>query len=308
MTAGLRLNRVLCALDLECRPHAPLAHAGWLANEFGVALDGLYVSAPLMDWGGRLERVRRLIAEHNAHEQLDALLAPFASSLDVQSFVTRGVSEDVIGAHAREHQADLIVLGGSRKSVGGGAASLASILSEQTEGAVLTVPSDSAACTLRRLLIPVTLTTPDSPAVLWATTLARRFGASVKVTGVLPAHSHLWSVLTRQQPARAALEHNLSVAVQRVVLSLDQAGVAVEALPAPLLSVTDLAQLAEATAFDLIVLGLPRRSADGPEAALLERLRRTGSSPLLSIRARPAGIATRQRPSLEFEPAHLISA
>jgi len=290
----LRLKRVLCALDVERSARAPLAHAGLLSREFGVPLDGLYVAAPLVQWGGRVERVRRLIAEHNAHERLDALLAPFASSLDVQSFVTRGTSGAVIGAHATEHCADLIVLGGARKRMAGASSRLASILSAHAERGVLTVPGDSPACALRSILLLVTPGTLEAPALKWTKTLARRFGARVKVVGVGATNFGFWRGLGLRNWAPAERQNDLRLAVQAATQSLVSAGIAADAAAEPLVT-SDVELLLESAGFDLVVLGLPA-CAESPESVLLDRLRKDGGVPVLSIGApgSPVAVSTRR--------------
>jgi len=288
----LRLKRVLCALDVERSARAPLAHAGLLSREFGVPLDGLYVAAPLVEWGSRVERVRRLIAEHNAHERLDALLAPFSSSLDVQSFVTRGTSSEVIGAHANEHRADLIVLGGARKRMAGPSSKLASILSAHAERGILTVPGDSPACALRRILLLVTPDTVAASPLRWTKTLARRFGARVKVVGVGPASLGFWRGLSlRTRPTER--QHDLQSAVQAAEQSLAAAGIATEAPSAPLLA-SEVELLLQSAGFDLVVLGLPA-GTDSTESVLLDRLRKEGGVPVLSIRARASLVTASSR-------------
>jgi hypothetical protein len=232
-----------------------------------------------------LDRVRRLIAEHHAHERLDALLAPFASSLDVSSFVTRGSSGDVIGVHAAQHCADLIVLGGARKRVGASPGSLASMLSAGAERGVLTVPGESPSCALRTILLPVTAATPDSPALSWITMLARGFGARVKLVGVLPTSSGFWRSASRT-PVTAARENDLRLAMRAVARSLSAADVATSAASRSMPS-AELESVVDSRAFDLVVLGLPA-GVTSPEAALLERLRKNGTTPVLSIRARSA--------------------
>lgn len=283
---SLRLQRVLCALDVERSARAPLAHAGLLSQQLDVPLDGLYVTAPLGEWGNRLERVRRLIAEHNAHQRLDELLAPFASSLDVQAFVTRGANGDVIDAHATQHNADLIVLGGARKRVGTSSSGLASILSARADRGVLTVPGDSPACALRRILLPVTADTLETPALAWTIKLARRFGASVQLVGLAPASSGFWRGLTRRSPVVAELEDGIRVTARVIERCLSAASVPVGVQHAAV-SLADVEPLVEATETDLVVVGLPAWAAS-PESALLERLRRHGNVPVLSIRARAA--------------------
>jgi hypothetical protein len=297
----LPLKRVLCALDVERSARAPLAHASSLSQQLGLPLDGLYVAPPLGGWEDRLARVRRLISEHNARERLDALLAPFASLLDVQSFVTRGASGDVIGAHAAQHCADLIVIGSARQRTTAGATHLASRLSAAAERGVLTVPGDSPSCALRTILLPVTARTPETPALAWVTMLARSFGARVELVAVEPTSLGFWRSLTRRPPLSAALPDEVQHALRVVERSLSAAGITTSGVNAvrPALEVESWVESAEC---DLVVVGLPA-SVASQEAVLLERLRKNGTTPVLSIRAskRLAAVATHRRLDDECE-------
>lgn len=286
----LRLKRVLCALDVERSARAPLAHASLFSRQFGVPLDGLYVAPALSEWEDRLARVRRLIAEHNAHERLDALLAPFASLLDVHSFVTRGASGDVIGAHAAQHCADLIVLGGARQRATAGATHLASRLSAAAERGVLTTPGDSPSCALRTILLPVTASTPETPALAWVTMLARSFGARVELMAVESSSLGFWRSLTRRAPVAAELRDEVQHAVRAIERSLSAAGITISGASAPVAAL-EVESSVQSAACDLVVLGLPA-SVASPETLLLERLRKNCATPVLSSRASKWAAAT----------------
>lgn len=297
----LPLTRVLCALDVERSARAPLAHASSLSQQLRLPLDGLYVTPPLGGWEDRLGRVRRLIAEHNARERLDALLAPFASLLDVNSFVTRGASSDVIGAHAAQHCAELIVIGGARQRATAGATQLASRLSAAAERGVLTVPGDSPSCALRTILLPVTARTPESPALAWVTMLARSFGASVELVAVEPMSLGFWRSLTRRSPLAGELQDDVLHALRIIEQSLSAAGITTIGASAPV-PAAEIESRVEAAEWDMVAVGLPA-SVASPEAVLLERLRKNGTTPVLSIRAskRLAAVATLRRLDDECE-------
>lgn len=281
ISQALRLRRVLCALDLERSVRAPLAHAGWFSQELGVPLDGLYVAAPLGEWRSRLERVRRLIADHQAQERLDALLAPFASSVDVQSFVTRGASGDVISAHASRHGADLIVLGGG-KNAAACASKLAASLSGCAERGVLTVPGDADVRALRKILLPVTNVTPETPALAWVTKLARRFGATVELVGVNHSTRGFWRGLVRSRVS-AEPKTDVQLALQTLEQRLLAAGVTA-VVATERLRWLNADALLESGGYDLVVVGLPGQ-ARSVESVLLDDMRKNGRVPVLSIRA-----------------------
>jgi len=87
--------------------------------------------------------------------------------------------------------------------------------------------------------------------------------------------------------------------LKRVVCALDvNAHEQLDALLAPFAASLDVQSF------------VPRatRCADGAEAALLERLIRTGNSPVPSTRARPSGIAMRRGDALDREREQRVSA
>jgi nucleotide-binding universal stress UspA family protein len=221
--------------------------------------------------------------------------------LDVQSFVTRGASGDEIGAHAAQHCADLIVIGSARQRTTAGATHLASRLSAAAERGVLTVPGDSPSCALRTILLPVTARTPETPALAWVTMLARSFGARVELVAVEPTSLGFWRSLTRRPPLSAALPDEVQHALRVVERSLSAAGITTSGVNAvrPALEVESWVESAEC---DLVVVGLPA-SVASQEAVLLERLRKNGTTPVLSIRAskRLAAVATHRRLDDECE-------
>jgi nucleotide-binding universal stress UspA family protein len=256
--AAPSLRRVLCAVDVEREACGALAMASVLAEHFEAQLDGLYVAAPSTGWDSRHQRVRRLIVEHNARDRLETLLAPFEGTVPIDSFIARGRAAEMILAHADAHQSDLIVCGISGNSrLGEGSRRLASRVASGATSAVLTVPGDSPACALRRILLVGTAPDATESARAWATSLSGRFDGSVVSVRPDLSERGFWSGLRGS---------------------------------APLLGERDAAELAamvERERFDLVVVGLPG-AADGREATTrwVERLRRTMTVPTLSVRGR----------------------
>jgi nucleotide-binding universal stress UspA family protein len=269
--------------------------ASVLAEQFDADLHGVYAASPNPGWDNRLERVKRLIVEHNAREQLTSLLAPFASALAVDSFVTRGTAVDVILAHADAHEAELIVCGISGSSrVGEGSRRLASAVASRATPAVLTVPGDTPACALRRILLVVTEPDATEAALTWAETLAERFGASISLVRLAQAARGFWPAFgtgLREQ----MFERKRKATLQLAATSVMDAELDLGKPLAPERDANGIAALAERDAFDLVVIGLPptARRAD-PATALVERLRRSSAVPTLSVRA--------PSPALQFLP------
>jgi len=280
--------------------------ASLLAQNFSASLDGLHVVASAADWDARLEKVRRLITEHNAREQLAVLLAPFAASVEVESFVARGAASQAIVSHAALHGADLIVLGGSSTARADGSAQrVIPSVAAQADCAVLSVPGDSSACAMRRMLLAVGAGTDAMAATAWAATLARRFDAVVRVVRVSPASRGFWSTLWAVKPAAASSRDTaLAASVERALHSLRFAQVAALEHPEAELSSFQVAELAAADGYDLVVVGLPAELDRAcAEAELVAKLRRDCLVPTLSIRTHVGGLlAQRGRRQFAREP------
>jgi nucleotide-binding universal stress UspA family protein len=296
------LQRVLCAVDVRSEARGALAMASVLAEHFQAHLQGLYVAAPHHSWDNRTDRVKRLIVEHNARQRLESLLAPFERSLAVNSFVTRGSTADVILAHADVHQSDLIVCGISGNSrTGEGSRRLASAVAARAESAVLTVPGDSPACALRRILLVLTEPQSTEPALHWAKTLAHRFGAKISLVRLDSAPRGFWTGFGGASSRGAGLcadsrERRRHAEQHRVAASVHDSELK---LGAPLLPERDAASIAaliDRESFDLVIVGLPPAADETePATTLVERLRRTSAAPTLSTRA--AGLTLKHLPS-----------
>ena len=283
--AGPTLRRVLCALDVESSTKAPLSIASAFAHGFRASVDALYAPAPLLAFGGRAERVRRLIAEHGARERLQAMLVPFASSLQIESYVTRGPAEDVILAHSQQHQSDLIVLGCQNGTSERGGVSLPVVSAANC--AVLTVRRQTPEVALRRVLLPLGSALAAEPASDWALALAGRFGAEITVVPVanVPGFWRTWTGSAWSAADRRGQKRLLSL-TNLVMSRLSAAGVSAKLHPEPS-DAAGVVSMAAEGGYDLVALGLPPAgdaASDGE--ALARALRRRSDVPVLSVRAR----------------------
>lgn len=295
-------GHVLCAVDVKNAPRGPLAMASILAETFSGSLDGLHTVAPTVAWRSRIERVQRLIVEHNAREHLEALLAPFAASLDVESFVTRGSASAVILEHARLREADLIVLGSEHGVLRNrGEHAVVPRVAAEANCAVLTVPGDSPACALRRILLPVTTAGSPDAAIDWAIALASRFGSQVTVVRVCPSRRRFWSVLTdpKAPEAPASAARRLDAVVEQTLERLRAARIAHVECAARESDAVGVSELAFKLDYDVVIVGLvPPLGPNGAAQELLARLRSGPVISTLSVResgARPSAPRTYAR-------------
>lgn len=287
MSAPPVLRRVLCAVDVQRETRSPLALASVVAEHFEAQLDGLYVATPTSNWDSRVERVKRLIVEHNARGQLETLLAPFGQALDVDSFVTRGNAADEILAHADVHQSDLIVCGISGNSrIGEGSRRLASTVASRASSAVLTVPGDSPACAVRRILLVITTKDATAPALSWAQVLAERFEASISLVRLEPTARRFWAGFGQSSLQADCWERQRAAAQQRIAAFVEDAELEIAELLSPERDAAGIATLAETENFDLVVVGLPHTATRGDTSpTVLSQLRRASTVPTLSVRA-----------------------
>jgi nucleotide-binding universal stress UspA family protein len=287
------LQRVLCALDVDASARGALAVSSVIAQRFHASFDALYAPAPVVAFAGRAERVRRLIAEHNARERMQGLLAPFASSLDISSFVTRGAPSDVILSHSEQHRSDLIVMGTSPKRFSDGNGGIALPVATAATCAVLTVRGQTAACAMRRILLPVGSTLNESAAVGWALALGLRFGAEVHVLRVGSPRVGFWQTWTgsARSPVDLQAERRARLRSEAVLDQLLVAGVeARELKQAEHADEAGMVALANTGRFDLIIAGLHARGDDAAAGeSLVTALRSRSNLPVLSVRAPGAG-------------------
>jgi nucleotide-binding universal stress UspA family protein len=275
---------VLCALNLDGSGEQSWPLASLIAHRFGASLDALHAPSPLLSFGNRADRVRRLIAEHNARERLEGLVAPLGSSLSVSTYVTRGQASSVILSHSERRASDLIVLDASSE-----ASATVTPVSTGASCAVLSVPSGAGGRAMRRILLPIGALVADVPATAWAISLASRFGAEVSVLRVGSSKPGFWKVLTSRRCLEAPPLEEQHAAVVRAgatTLRLKRAGVqapGVERLePADYEAIADHG---ESGGFDLIVMGMHTQgdaATDGQ--GIVADLRRRATIPVLSVR------------------------
>lgn len=286
-----RLKRVLCALDVDDGAQAPLEIASAIAAGFRASADALYAPAPLFAFGGRAERVRRLIAEHNARERLQAMLVPFVSgATHWEPYVTRGLVGDVILSHSERRRSDLIVLG---QRSGGVSASVASAAG----CAVLTVHGHGPERALRRVLLPLSSSLAATCATSWAIALAERFQLEIDVVRVATARGGFWrwGSAPAAPPNRSELQMR---SVAKLTMSrLHAAGVSAK-LRSETFDTGEVIALAASGAFDLVVTGLqqPGDAASDGEAFVHE-LRRGSQVSVLSARSRGTSALFARRPA-----------
>jgi hypothetical protein len=283
------LERVLCALDVDAVGRGTLSVAGLIAERFRASVDALYAPEPLLAFGGRTERVRRLIAEHSARERLQTMTAPFSSSVRVSSFITRGRASSVILSHSEQHRSDLIVLGASSKRLfADSAAEIVMPVSSAASCAVLTVRGQTAECAMRRILLPVGPTLAEAAAASWAIALAQRFAARVDVVPFGDARSGFWKTLAGRAVSGDArrMERRPQARTELVMARLQRAQVDARELLLDDADFAGVVDVAESGCFDLVVMGLHARGdAAGDGEELLRLLRRRTCVPVLSTRA-----------------------
>lgn len=287
------LQRVLCALDVDASARGALSVGSVIAQRFRASFDALYAPAPVVAFAGRRERVRRLIAEHNARERLQGLLAPFASSLSISSFVTRGQPSDVILSHSEQYRSDLIVMGTSPKRFSDGNGGIALPVVTAATCAVLTVRGQTAECAVRRILLPVGPTLAESPAVGWALALALRFGAEVHLLRVGSPRVGFWQAWTGaarsavDEPAERRARLRTDTILNRLLAGRVEAR---ELKQAELADEAGIVALAGTGRYDLIIAGLHARGDDTKAGeSLVSALRSRSNVAVLSVRAPGAG-------------------
>jgi nucleotide-binding universal stress UspA family protein len=287
------LERVLCALDVDASARGALSVGSVIAQRFRASFDALYAPAPVVAFAGRAERVRRLIAEHNARERMQGLLAPFESSLSVSSFITRGQPSEVILSHSEQRRSDLIVMGGSAKlRFGDGSGGIVAPVATAATCAVLTVGGRTAECAMRRILLPVGPTLAESPAVGWAIALGLRFGAEVHLLRVGAPRVGFWQAWAGpgRSPIDLPAERRARLRSDAVLVRLHAARVEARELKhSEHAHAAGIVALAGTGRFDLIIAGLHAQGDDtNAGEALVAALRRRTNASVLSVRA-PGG-------------------
>ena len=276
-----RLERILCAVDLEQPTPNALSLASFIAERFGAGLEALYVGPTATS--GDPAVVQRL---NQVVERLGALgtTAQLASGAPAQTILER----------ASSRCCDLIVLGSRQRSDLGWQFrdDVVRDVSALADCATLTVHERDTPAVLERILVPVDFGPATSSTVDWACALATRFGAEVRLLHVV---SRERSVVGTQDGAELA-------ALERRIASL-KIDVGCQVLVAGSVA-NGIESYNEQGEFDLLVLGLggepqtPTRITRGVVATLRNRL----SIPVLSVRA-PSLDATRPRARAQGQPS-----
>jgi len=171
----LRVRRIVFPTDFSaCAEHA-FSHAAWFAAATGAELHALHVRFPDFEEGPDVE---------------DEDFLPGAAPEDVllrQVSVTADSAQDGIVRYAREHDADLVVMGthgrtGIKRLVLG---SVAEAVVRLAPCPVLTVPEHAPPGAVARVLVPVDFSSFAHPALSHAKALAALYGASLDVLHVV---------------------------------------------------------------------------------------------------------------------------
>ena len=269
---------------------AAARHARLLATELDAAV---HVLSVVSDVGGRENP--RTVAEGAAADAASLISGEDTSAagtaIEATTTVREGEPAETILTHADEIGADLIVMGthgrtGVDRVVSG---SVTEHVTRHSEVPVFTVRGDAAVPTrYERLLLPTDGSSCAETAVDQAAQLATAFDATVEVVSVVDVNTVAsQSELTNARQVVGELETQSETAVERVADRLREAGVTAETVVLQGTPATTIADRAEETGADLIVMGTHGRTGIGRFllGSTTERLIRHAPTPVLSVRA-----------------------
>ncbi|HYP88867.1 MAG TPA: universal stress protein [Polyangiaceae bacterium] len=264
---GLQLpsfERILCAVDLAQPTPNALSLASVVAAGFGAALEALYVGASASS------------LDPATVQELDQVVQG-SGARGTTTRLAFGAPAPAILERAREHRADLIVLGSRQRSDLGWQFrdDVVRDVSALADCATLTVHERDVPAVIERILVPVDFGPATGQMVDFACAFAKRFGAKVQLLHVVSRGQG--EVGSGGQADLAALERRM------VELGVDGAAQVIVAGGVA----NGIESYNERSEFDLVVLGRhvepepPPRLVRGVIATLRNRM----SVPLLSVRA-----------------------
>jgi nucleotide-binding universal stress UspA family protein len=287
-----RIERVLCALDVEHPILGAVSLAGLIATRFGVPLEVLHVEK---NTGSRrfqlnANRVAELMASHNAGQRLEQLVEGRGGPDATTRLASGGTIASILGRTAVSGN-ELIVLGARQRSDLGWQFrdDIARQVSALAHCATLTVHDRDGADRIERILVPVDFGPVTARALAWATLFARRFGAQVHVLHVVSRERQTQRTVDRSRKIvrPSSVPSDVGARVDELVEELTRSGVQatsdVAIAGGVVKGITDCSDRRE---FDLLVLGLsgPPRGASRLTRGVLATLRNRLAVPVLSVR------------------------
>ena len=282
----LNVQRVLCAVQLRLDEIDVLSHACALASPFRARVDALLVRPdqvrPSHSAGARAQLTPELDAAHEA----ELLFAALLSGKDTLQLKAKLVSSDsrAILAQSAECNSDLIVLAARRTLRSHEQRpALSDELGRSTGCPILTVPVATGTSSVTRILLPVDFSPATARAVEWATLLAHRFSATVRVLHAVgstalrsEAPRHGETVQTSFARAHTMLEE--------VEQRLRSNGVTCETTIAEQGTTHAILACREREESDLIVMGMhPHDNERTASSGMVSSIRRRATVPVLSI-------------------------
>jgi nucleotide-binding universal stress UspA family protein len=283
-------DTILVPTDGSDPAGAAARHARLLATELDAAV---HVLSVVSDVGGRENP--RTVAEGAAADAASLIggedTSAVGTAIEATTAVREGEPAETILTHADEIGADLIVMGthgrtGVDRVVSG---SVTEHVTRHSEVPVFTVRGDEPVPTrYERLLLPTDGSSCAETAVDQAARLATAFGATVEVVSVVDVNTVAsQSELVNARQVVGEIETQSETAVERVADRLREAGVTTETVVLQGTPATTVADRAEETGADLIVMGTHGRTGIGRFllGSTTERLIRHAPTPVLSVRA-----------------------
>ncbi|HSU38597.1 MAG TPA: universal stress protein [Polyangiaceae bacterium] len=282
----LNVQRILCAVQLRLDEIEVLSHACAIASPFHARVDALLVRPdevrPSRSDGARAQLTPELDASHEA----ELLFATLLSGKDTIRVKGRVVSSDphAILAQSAECNSDLIVVAARRTLASQEQRpALSDELGRSTGCPILTVPLASGASSVTRILLPVDFSPATARAVEWATLLAHRFSATVRVLHAVG------SAALRSEPPRHGETVQTSFTrahamIEEVEQRLRQNGVTCETTIAEQGTTHAILACREREESDLIVMGMhPHENERTASSGMVSSIRRRATVPVLSI-------------------------
>lgn len=278
----MKIQRILCAVEMRLDDINVLACACALARPFGARVDTLLVRdghGPPTTTNSAAERSR----EPDSGREAELLFAELLASTPGgrAPAATLGGPRAIL-ERSEACASDLIVLGLPRPSALHGA-TLTDALSRRAACPILTVPLAARTFGISRILLPVDFSPATKRAVEWAGTLAQRFSATVHVLHAVGSSALREGPTRRGEPIRTTLarargrleeiEHDLRARTVWCESSLVERG-------------TTHAILAgrERLESDLIVMGMHGGGGERVEASgMVATIRARSPVPLLSM-------------------------
>jgi nucleotide-binding universal stress UspA family protein len=291
-----RIDRILCALDVEKPILSSLSLASLIASRFAASLEVLHAENTATASGLGLfltdaGRVGELMASHNTEQRLEQLVRDSEGSGPATTRFVLGSPVASILERTDLASSDLVVLGARQRSDLGWQFrdDIARQVAALAPCATLTVHERDTPCRIEHILVPIDFDAVSARAVAWAGAFAKAFDAEVKLIHVVSRERSMQRTVDRSEKVvrTSSIPSDVSASLAELANELTLAGARAKSEVVIASNVVNgITDYNDRGEHDLLVMGLsgPPQSPPRLTRGVVATLRNRMSIPVLSVR------------------------